>query len=203
MRPHPLTTPPPPPPQWFLFDASFVCTFQLSLLFAIGALPAAAVYLLPASPLGPADAAAAAVMLSAIVIEWSADDANFAFQEAKHAMTPAARKAAGGDYAKGFLTTGLFGMCRHPNYAAEQTVWISFFGFAVAAGAPVTSPACLGAVVLVLLFQGSVNFSEGITSSKYPDYKLYQETVPCFLPLGRIFGSLSGDFGGGLPKKRL
>jgi len=39
-----------------------------------------------------------------------------------------------------------------------------------------------GAVLLVLLFIGSSNFSEEISANKYPDYKNYQKKVPRFIP---------------------
>jgi len=34
----------------------------------------------------------------------------------------------------------------------------------------------------LILFQGSSNFSEEISASKYPDYRAYQDRVPRFLP---------------------
>ena len=42
------------------------------------------------------------------------------------------------DYSRGFLTRGLFRYSRHPNFFAEQCVWISYYVFSVAAesGAP-------------------------------------------------------------------
>jgi steroid 5-alpha reductase family enzyme len=40
----------------------------------------------------------------------------------------------------------------------------------------------VGIVLLVLLFQGSMQFSESITLSKYPLYAQYQATVPKLIP---------------------
>jgi steroid 5-alpha reductase family enzyme len=40
----------------------------------------------------------------------------------------------------------------------------------------------MGAILLVLLFWGSSNFSESISSGKYPAYKEYIKRVPRFIP---------------------
>jgi steroid 5-alpha reductase family enzyme len=40
----------------------------------------------------------------------------------------------------------------------------------------------VGAMLLLILFQGSSNFSEEIRASKYPEYKDYQSRVPRFIP---------------------
>jgi steroid 5-alpha reductase family enzyme len=81
------------------------------------------------------------------------------------------------DYARGFLTGGLFGWSRHPNFFAEQSMWWAYYLFAVAAAAGATSPIptaawlqpCLvGPVLLSALFQGSTPFTETITARKYP-----------------------------------
>jgi steroid 5-alpha reductase family enzyme len=37
-------------------------------------------------------------------------------------------------------------------------------------------------MLLLILFQGSSNFSEEISASKYPEYKDYQARVPRFIP---------------------
>ena len=79
------------------------------------------------------------------------------------------------DYARGFLTRGLFSWSRHPNFFAEQSMWWAFYLFAVAAkGGPAggqdawVQPYLAGPVLLSLLFQGSTSFTEGITAAKYP-----------------------------------
>jgi len=40
----------------------------------------------------------------------------------------------------------------------------------------------IGSLLLMLLFRGSADVSEGISASKYPEYKNYQKTVPIFIP---------------------
>ena len=86
------------------------------------------------------------------------------------------------DLKKGFVDSGLWGLVRHPNYASEQAVWIVFYFFSVAATGRWLNWSIIGAVLLVLLFWGSSNFSEDITASKYPEYEAYKKKVPRFIP---------------------
>ena len=86
-------------------------------------------------------------------------------------------------YKKGFVDTGLWRIVRHPNYAAEQAIWIVFYLFSVSATGMWLNWSVMGAVLLVLLFWGSSNFSESISSGKYQDYEEYKKQVPRFIPL--------------------
>ena len=90
-----------------------------------------------------------------------------------------------GPYAKGFAHRGLWGVVRHPNYAAEQAIWIVFYLFSVSATGQWLNWSVIGAILLVLLFWGSSNFSESISASKYPDYADYKLRVPRFVPFTR------------------
>jgi len=83
---------------------------------------------------------------------------------------------------KGFIDTGLWGVVRHPNYAAEQAIWIVFYFFSVAATGRWINWSVMGAILLVLLFLGSSNFSESISSGKYPEYVEYKRHIPRFIP---------------------
>jgi steroid 5-alpha reductase family enzyme len=71
---------------------------------------------------------------------------------------------------------------RHPNYTAEQAIWIVFYFYSVAATGLWLNWSIMGAILLVLLFWGSSNFSESISGGKYPDYADYRKRVPRFLP---------------------
>jgi len=81
-----------------------------------------------------------------------------------------------------FCTTGLWGKSRHPNFFGEQAVWVSFYVFSIAATYRPINWSIVGCILLILLFQGSANFSEEISSGKYPAYKGYQSKVNKFLP---------------------
>ena len=82
----------------------------------------------------------------------------------------------------GFLTEGLWKYVRHPNFASEQAIWISFYFFGVAASGKWLNLTLIGPVLLVLLFIGSSTLTESISSSKYSDYELYKKAVPGFFP---------------------
>ena len=85
-------------------------------------------------------------------------------------------------YAKGFVHTGLWGLVRHPNYASEQAIWIVFYFFSVTATGQWMNWSVMGAILLVLLFWGSSNFSETISMNKYPAYEDYKKRVSRFIP---------------------
>ena len=81
-----------------------------------------------------------------------------------------------------FVSSGLWAKVRHPNYACEQSNWIVFYLFSVAATGRWINWSMVGCVLLVILFQSSADFSENISTGKYPDYKDYQKRVPKFFP---------------------
>jgi steroid 5-alpha reductase family enzyme len=159
---------------WKLFHLFFICLYQNALLLML-VLPLVVVQNAP-SPLGVADWALAAVFVGLVAFETVADQQQWNFQQAK--------KAAGGQLGSGFVQDGLWSRSRHPNYFAEQSLWVTFFLFSVAAtGAPNWSMA--GCLLLILLFQGSANLSETIQAQKYPGYPEYQKRTPRFIP--RLF----------------
>ena len=86
-----------------------------------------------------------------VTIEYTADNAMFAFQSSKHSskqssemiVPPKGRSPTSGlpqpspyprSHHPGFLTEGLFRLSRHPNFAAEQLFWTNQALFVVAAG---------------------------------------------------------------------
>jgi steroid 5-alpha reductase family enzyme len=126
------------------------------------------------------DALLALAMIALIALEFVADQQQWTYQREKHR-----RLAAGEDlgpfYGKGFVHTGLWGLSRHPNYACEQSIWVVFYLFTGAATGEWLNASIVGCILLVLLFHGSANFSEGISSGKYPDYADYVKRVRRFI----------------------
>ena len=86
-------------------------------------------------------------------------------------------------YDKGFNTTGLWSRSRHPNYFAEQAIWLCFYVFSIGAGIGLFNWSIIGALLLVVLFLGSSALAEEISSGKYPQYENYVKSVSRFFPL--------------------
>lgn len=80
------------------------------------------------------------------------------------------------------MSQGLFSSVRHPNFASEQAIWLSFYFFSVAASGDWLNWTAIGVLLLILLFQGSSVLTENISCNKYPQYAAYQKTVPRFIP---------------------
>lgn len=166
--------------KWVLFNLLFISAYQMALilLFTLPALKAMG----SATPLGFVDYILAGIILLLVVMEFIADHQQYQYQQAKHAKIKAGEKL--NDYYKvGFTHTGLWAYMRHPNYAAEQSIWIVFYFFSVVATGTWINWSIAGCLLLVLLFKGSSDFSESISKEKYPDYSRYMANVGRFLPI--------------------
>ena len=89
------------------------------------------------------------------------------------------RKTQGGkaELAVGFVNTGLWKYCRHPNYFAELGLWWSVFGFTY--GVLWTA---VGAAQMTFFFQRVIRLTEKMSSSKYEGFKEYQQTTSKLIP---------------------
>lgn len=164
--------------RWALFNLFFICGYQNTLILLF-TLPAIVAWQGADAPLNALDYIAAGLMLSFLIVETIADQQQWNFQTEKYRQ----RKAGGPvapPYDKGFCDTGLWARVRHPNYAAEQAIWLSFYLFSVAATGRWLNWSLTGAILLCLLFLGSSDFSEKISAGKYPGYKEYQRRVGRF-----------------------
>ena len=168
--------------KWTLFNLLFISGYQ-NLLIMLMTLPTLIALQFNDTPLGALDYLAAVAMLFLIGFETVADNQQWRFQQAKRALIDTGRPLSG-PYASGFVHTGLWGRSRHPNYFAEQGIWIAFYFFSVAASGQWINWSISGSLLLVILFRGSSTFSEEISAGKYPEYARYQQTVPRFIPMG-------------------
>ncbi|MBK8564037.1 MAG: DUF1295 domain-containing protein [Saprospiraceae bacterium] len=166
--------------RWAAFNLGFISFYQMGLVLLF-TLPAVMAWHGKDVPLGMLDGFAAAFFVGLVIIETIADQQQWNYQQEKHRRI-AAGEPLTGEYAKGYLDTGLWAKIRHPNYAAEQVIWLTFYLFSVAATGRWLNGSLVGAVLLLLLFQGSADFSEKISSEKYPTYKDYIKRVGRFLP---------------------
>ncbi|MFN3194199.1 MAG: DUF1295 domain-containing protein [Aureliella sp.] len=167
--------------RWTAFNLFFIAGYQ-NLLVLLITLPSVVALNSNTVPLGMLDYAIAIVMLGLIVFEAIADKQQWDFQVRKRATILAADESKA-ETGKGFLDKGLWAWSRHPNYFAEQAIWISFYFFSVSASGQWINWTILGALLLILLFRGSSAFSEEISAGKYSEYADYQQRVSRFLPL--------------------
>ena len=117
------------------------------------------------------------------------------YQEAKKEYKKTAKVPQGfhkEDFERGFNTTGLFAYSRHPNFAAEQAVWVLLYGWSCWVTQTYYNWSAVGPIAYLILFQGSTWFTELISAKKYPEYKEYQRRVGMFLP--KLPGGPPGDF---------
>ncbi|MBN8611759.1 MAG: DUF1295 domain-containing protein [Deltaproteobacteria bacterium] len=168
--------------QWEIFALLFIAGFQNVLLLLItlpawAALEGATTRPEGGVPFGALDAIATVLFVLFLIGETIADEQQWRFHREKKA-----RLARGETVDPPFLTTGLFAWSRHPNFFCEQAQWVCLCLFAVSATGTVGAWV-IGAVILVGLFQGSTNFTEELTRSKYPSYAEYQKRVSRLLPL--------------------
>lgn len=163
-----------------LFNLFFISFYQnmLILLFSTPLLLGAVNH---SNPLNFIDLVAAILMLLFIVLEGLADNQLFRFQSEKKGLQKG-NPVYGKSLEKGFMSEGFWKHVRHPNFASEQAIWVSFYFFGVAASGKWLNFTISGPILLILLFIGSSAMTESISSGKYPEYKNYQKTVPKFIP---------------------
>lgn len=126
------------------------------------------------------DAIGIILSLLCLIVESVADQEQWDFHQRK-----ATKRLHASSKKLGFLTEGLWAHSRHPNFFAEQSFWCSMCLFASAATGKLMGWWMIGPVCLILLFQGSTGFTEDITSSKYPEYRVYQSRVSRLIPQPR------------------
>ncbi|CAI7584495.1 unnamed protein product [Penicillium pancosmium] len=124
-----------------------------------------------------------------IIIEYFADHQQWNFQTAKQEYQKNARIAGENkdqyspeDLERGFVVGGLWSWSRHPNFVAEQAVWLTLYLWACYRTETYFQWAGLGVVGYMMIFQGSTRLTEDISAGKYPEYVEYQARVGRFLP---------------------
>ena len=183
LRKHPMLT---KRWRWALFDLFFISIYQNALVLAI-CLPLLAV-MESTVAFNILDILVAALLLGFIILETIADRQQMRFQTKKFDLLKQGLKLEElpSPYHKGFNTQGLWGRSRHPNYFAEQAIWVVLCLFCMSAGVTkyvFFNWTLIGSMVLILLFMGSSAFSEGVSLKKYPSYKDYIQKVSKYVPL--------------------
>ena len=147
---------------WRLFNFFFIAFYQNALILAF-TLPMVAAAGNAQISLNALDWGLAGIFIFFVVYETIADNQQWAFQSEKYRRI-AANAPLDGDYQKGFLTKGLWAFSRHPNYFAEQMVWIVFYIMSIQPSGNWINWSIMGSMLLVLLFANSADFSEDISS---------------------------------------
>lgn len=170
---------------WALFDLFFISIYQNVLIF-LTVVPALVCVSGDASFNG-IDVFATLLMTFFIFYEGIADSEQWKFQTKKYEMLNEGKKLEElpEPYNLGFNTFGLWNISRHPNYFAEQMIWVSFYIFTIAIGYQIFNYSAIGALLLILLFVGSSMLGEKISGSKYPLYEDYINNVSKFIPFRR------------------
>ena len=163
---------------WAIFNLFFICLYQMGLVF-LTTLPILAAWQ-GTNNINFYDYVIAFLMLFFIIIETISDQQQYNFQTKKYKKITSGEILTD-DYKRGFVSTGLWSISRHPNFTSEQLIWIVFYLFSVSATGNFFNWSIIGSILLVILFYNSANFSEQISSAKYPKYKIYQKNVPMFL----------------------
>ena len=163
-----------------LFNLLFISVYQNFVIFLFSS-PLLMAALNNDRSLVLTDFLAGGFMLLFIIIESVADNQLFRFHQEKKKPDDKDNRYIR-SLKKGFLSEGLWKYARHPNFASEQAIWISFYFFSVAASGKLLNITLIGATLLVLIFAGSTIMTEGISSKKYPEYAVYQKEVPKFIP---------------------
>ena len=126
-----------------VINLSFIVIIQNLLLLWLGLPTRTAALLQPHTELSTSDYALGALALVILALEFTADNQQYAFHAYKHAFLakeggkqaptykaeehwPGSRLNWAPDDAKrGFVSRGLWRYSRHPNFACEQSFWVS------------------------------------------------------------------------------
>ncbi|OAP54218.1 hypothetical protein AYL99_11319 [Fonsecaea erecta] len=180
------------PALMFLFNILFISLAQSLLLVCITT-PAYILLLTerlatfdgPIQSWNMVDTVASAIMVALVAISYMADQQQWNYHAAKSQYRETAKVPHGwerADLDRGFLTKGLFAYSRHPNFAAEQGVWVTLYLWSCLATGTWYNWSGIGATSYLILFQSSTWLTELLSAGKYPEYKQYQEQVGKFLP---------------------
>ena len=164
---------------WQVFNALFICGFQVTLF---------ALFTAPLDLIARASQAASpflfglAAVLAFLAIAWetAADEQQWRFHKAKAAGRTAGKWAA--DVERGFLSSGLFRYSRHPAYFGELSFWWLVYVLSAAATGRWLNWTVAGPLILTALFVGSTMFTEAISGSKYPAYSAYKAGTSAVIP---------------------
>lgn len=180
-----------------VLDLVFIAFIQNLLLLAV-ATPAYILLLVSRVPGVPemttADTMFSRGLVVVLILEALADQQQWNFQTAKHEYLATGVVPKGyvkEDLDRGFVVTGLWGLCRHPNFACEQAIWAGVYQWGCFQSDTMYNWTAVGVFVYLAVFQASTPLTEMITAEKYPEYKEYQRLVNKFVPGMNVFSGIA------------
>ena len=184
------------PPLFFILNIFFISLAQSVLLFSITTptyLVLLASQVLP-DEMSNGDIIFTRVLVGLVLLEFFADQQQWKFQQAKKSYQQTAKappKYDPEDLDRGFVVSGLWSWSRHPNFAAEQAIWIGLYQYSCFLTDTYYNWSLVGALAYVILFQASTWFTELVSAGKYDQYREYQMRVGKFLP--KLSMAIKGD----------
>jgi steroid 5-alpha reductase family enzyme len=157
--------------KWYWSVSFLGIHFMPTLFVFLGCLPLW--YALSSSvPFNVYDVFAAFFTISAVLIEWIADEQLYRFKKK--------------DNRNAFIQSGLWQYSRHPNYLGEICFWAGMFLFVLSSSAfrsPTGYWTIIGFIFMILLFTLiSIPLMEKRNKERKPGYSEYVKKVPALLP---------------------
>ncbi|KAK9467931.1 hypothetical protein V1512DRAFT_275058 [Lipomyces arxii] len=169
----------------FLFSIAFVSVYQ-PLMIMNNAMPELLLWEAGNSPLRLGDWFFIALQAGLVGLEYYIDYISQSYQVAKArykndgTITYGYTKA---ELERGFCTKGLYAYSRHPNFFAEQTIWIGLYAWGAYISGQYLNYSLIGPAVFFLFVVSSATFTESISAEKYPSFKSYMNQTTCLIPL--------------------
>lgn len=177
-------------PFWMvIFNIVFISLLQSLLLFVITT-PTYVLLLvsrLTGNELSTYDNFFSKFIFLLVLLEFFADHQQWNFHLAKALYRKTAKIPNTYTYTReqldrGFNTSGLWAYSRHPNFLAEQGVWVALYQWCCCESSTYINWTFAGAFGYLILFQASTWLTELLSARKYPEYVVYQKRVGRFLP---------------------
>jgi len=165
---------------WYhIFNLTFISFYQ-NFLILYFSLPIYGAWLIRDKPWNTADTAVLGLWLALWLGEIISDQQQWIFQNRKKQLL-GSQKYGGtlsGEFADGFISSGLWAYSRHPNFFCEFSLWWAYYFFTISGTGVIEINWFFGGpLLLTLLFQGSTAFTEYLSLQKYPRYAIYQKHV--------------------------
>ena len=158
---------------WWPLSFTGVHLYPTILVF-LGCIPMYHALVIGTQPINGFDYLALTVGLVSVWIEFQSDRELHRFRDVRHSRTEV-------------LDTGLWSLCRHPNYLGEIGVWVSVLLFGYAAVGYADYWMLAGSAAMILLFTiVSIPMIEKKLIEDKPGYLAYKAKTFSLIPLSRL-----------------